>query len=126
MVDTQESPRLEELLDVINQQNHGTKVFRTKKIYLEYGNRRKGLHHIMIRHARDFQKMLKKADKLRNIDVAKIIKKTILDGNRCTYGYTTDGRDGFSFRCRFNLNGYVFVMVSSTGSVVTAYPKSRP
>lgn len=126
VVDTRRSHQLEGLLDVINQQDRGTKVFRTKKIYLEYGDRYKGLRHIIIRHARDFQKMLKKTEKLCNIGVARVIKKTILDGNQCTYRYTKYGRDGFSFRCRFNLKGYVFVMVSSTGSVVTAYPKSRP
>ena len=121
-VNAQTASRQEGLLNVINKESSTSAVNQTKKIYLDEGDSRKGLQHIMNGHAGDFQRKFQANDKAA---VAKAIKDTILLGDWCTYGYKQSSRGGFTICYQINERNYLQVTVSSSGSIVTAYPRSK-
>ena len=121
-VNAQTARRQEGLLNVINKESSTSPVYQTKTIYLEEGDSRKGLQHIMDGHAGDFQRKFQANDKTA---VAKAIKDTILMGDWCTYGYKQSSRGGFTICYQINEKNYLQVTVSSQGFIVTAYPRSK-
>ena len=112
----------EGLLNLINQEEHSTELYRTKTIYLEEGDSRGGLEHIMQRHENDFTSKLGISGKQ---EVAKKIYKIVKMGDWCTHGYQKDSRGGFSLCYQINERLYLIMVVSNKGFIVTAYPRPK-
>lgn len=53
-VNAQTASRQEGLLNVINKESPTSAIYQTKKMYLDEGDSRKGLQHIMDGHEGDF------------------------------------------------------------------------
>ena len=122
-VNAARSRRQRGLLNVINKQSRSSRVFQTKTIYLETGDARGGLQHIMARHGGDFQR---KFGATGSRDVSKTIHDIITQGDWCTYGYQqNNSRGGFTVCYQINERSYLQVVVSSNGFIVTAYPRRR-
>ena len=89
----------EGLLNVINKQDSDTEVYSSKTIFLEEGDSRGGLVHIMERHENDFENKFGVRGKQ---DISNKIHNIILQGDFCTYGYQEDPRGGFSLCYQIN------------------------
>ena len=112
----------EGLLNVINQQDRNSQVYSSKQIFLDEGDSRGGLVHIMERHANDFHHMLRANGKQA---VATKIKEIVSLGDFCDYGYQKDSRGGFIVCYQVNEGAYLIVVVSDKGFIVSSYPKDK-
>lgn len=110
------------LLNVINEQDENTEVYLSKQIFLDEGDSRGGLVHIMEGHADDFNNLLEANGKQA---VAAKIQEIVLQGDFCTYGYQEDSRGGFSLCYQVNERVYLIVVVSDKGFIVSSYPKRK-
>lgn len=121
-MDAESDSNQEGLLNVINKQDEDTEVYSSKQIFLDEGDSRGGLVHIMERHADDFQNKLQASGKQA---VAQKIHEIVLLGDFCTYGYQEDPRGGFSLCYQVNEGVYLIVVVSNKGFIVSSYPKDK-
>ena len=112
----------EGLLNVINKQDSDTEVYSSKTIFLEEGDSRGGLVHIMERHENDFENKFGVRGKQ---GISNKIHNIILQGDFCTYGYQEDPRGGFSLCYQINESLYLIVVVSDKGFIVSSYPKDK-
>ena len=97
-------------------------MYRDKKIYLEEGDSRGGLVHIIERHERDFERKLGVTGKQA---VADKIESIVKYGDWCTYGFQSDSRGGFTLCYQINEKLYLLVVVSDKGFIVSSYPKDK-
>lgn len=121
-MDADSESNQEGLLNVINKQDSDSEVYSSKTIFLEEGDSRGGLVHIMERHANDFQNKLGTSGKQA---VANKIHEIVSLGDFCTYGYQEDSRGGFSLCYQINESLYLIVVVSDKGFIVSSYPRNR-
>ena len=122
-VNAQTTSRQEGLLNVINRKSSSSTVYQTKTIYLEEGDSRGGLQHIMDGHAGDFERRFGATGKQA---VADKIRDIILQGDWCTYGFQQNtSRGGFTMCYQINERNYLQVVVSNNGFIVTAYPRRK-
>ena len=110
------------LLNTINKEPSTTTVYQTKTIYLEDGDTSSGLKHIMERHGGDFQR---KYGITGDEAVAEKIESIILQGDSCTFGFQKKGSSGFNVCYQIDTKSYLQVVVSDSGFIVTAYPRSK-
>ena len=97
-------------------------MYRDKKIYLEEGDSRGGLVHIMERHGSDFER---KFDVTGKQAVADKIKSIVKYGDWCTYGFQKDSRGGFTLCYQIHEKLFLLVVVSDKGFIVSSYPKDK-
>ena len=121
-MDAESESNQEGLLNVINRQDSDTEVYSSKTIFLDEGDSRGGLVHIMQRHGNDFRTKLHANGKQA---VADKIHSIVLQGDFCTYGYQEDPRGGFSLCYQINEGLYLIVVVSNKGFIVSSYPKDK-
>ena len=121
-MDADSESNQEGLLNVINKQDSDSEVYSSKTIFLEEGDSRGGLVHIMERHANDFQNKLGTSGKQA---VSNKIHEIVSLGDFCTYGYQEDSRGGFSLCYQINESLYLIVVVSDKGFIVSSYPKDK-
>ena len=121
-MDASSESNQEGLLNVINKQKSNTEVYSSKTIFLEEGDSRGGLVHIMQGHGNDFQTKLGAVGEQA---VADKIHSIVLKGDFCTYGFQEDPRGGFSLCYQINESLYLIVVVSNKGFIVSSYPKDK-
>ena len=97
-------------------------MYKEKKIYLEDGDARGGLEHIMQNHEHDFERKLGVGG---NQAVADKIKSWLKYGDWCAYGFQKDSRGDFTLAYEMDEKLYLLVVVSDKGFIVSSYPKTK-
>ena len=93
---------------------------KTRIVFLEKGNDKVGLQHLLKEHAEQFKK---KFDGIKSNDISEFIERTM--ENRQPFGSKEGTKGGITVVYKIEEDKYLVVGIASNGFIITAHPSSK-